>query len=108
MVQHPAEYRWSSYAANAQGAEDIVLTPHGLYLGLASEDYERTTICRDLFRSHLDGELLDEIRDALNHELVLGRSYFKDKIELMTTRPARMGIPGRPRIEEEGVEYYIG
>ena len=39
---------------------------------------------RELFRDHMSAETLHEIRDAVNHELVLGRSYFKDKIEEMT------------------------
>ncbi len=107
MVQHPGEYQWSSYAANAQGADDNVLIPHGLYMALGKEDYERMTAYRDLFRYHIDGELLDEIRDAVNHELILGRSHFKDKIEQMTSRQARLGVPGRPRVEEEGCEYYV-
>ncbi len=105
MVQHPGEYRWSSYAANGQGAEDDVLTPHSLYLALTEEEHKRATVYRDLFRNHVDDELLHEIREALNHELVLGRSYFKDKIEQMTSRQARMGTPGRPRVAEEGAEY---
>ena len=32
--------------------------------------------------------------------LVLGRSCFKDKIQAMIQRQARLGIPERPRIEE--------
>jgi len=40
-------------------------------------------------------------RDSLNHELVLGRSYFKDKIEEMTKRQTRLGQPGKPKVEEE-------
>ena len=43
-----------------------------------------------------------------NHELVLGRSYFKDKIEEITQRQTRIGQAGRPRAEEvEGV-YLVG
>ena len=36
MVDHPAEYRWSSYAANAQGTKDPIITPHPVYLALGS------------------------------------------------------------------------
>ncbi len=107
MVQHPGEYQWSSYAANAQGTEDKVLTPHSLYIALGGEDHERATAYRALFHQHVDDELLHEIRDALNHELVLGRSYFKDKIKQMTSRQVRIGTPGRPRVEEERCEYYV-
>ena len=44
---------------------------------------------------------------AANHELVLGRSYFKDNVEEMTQMQARLGKPGRPRIEEEQGDYLI-
>jgi hypothetical protein len=32
MVEHPADYRWSSYRANAQGEADALIAPHALYL----------------------------------------------------------------------------
>jgi len=37
---------------------------------------------------------------ALNKELVLGRSYFKDKIETITPRRTRPGQRGSPRLKE--------
>ena len=42
MVAHPAEYRWSSYRANAQGEADPVLTPHDLYEALGADAGART------------------------------------------------------------------
>ena len=36
MVKHPAEYRWSSYRANAQGDNDPLIVPHSLYTRSAS------------------------------------------------------------------------
>jgi putative transposase len=107
MVSHAGEYKWSSYGANAQGRVDALLSPHPLYTALGETAADRQYAYRELFRHHLDDILLHEIRDALNHELVLGRSYFKDKIEAMTQRQARLGIPGRPRVEEDGGVYYI-
>jgi putative transposase len=55
----------------------------------------------------MEEDILHEIRDSLNHELVLGRSYFKDTIEQITKRQTRLGKSGRPRIEEESAEYYV-
>jgi len=80
---------------------------HPLYTALGKNAAIRQHAYRELFRHHLDSDALHEIRAALNHELVLGRSYFKDKIEAMTERQARLGIPGRPRAEEEEGTYYI-
>jgi putative transposase len=37
MVEHPAEYRWSSYRANAQGESSALLKPHQLYTAPANE-----------------------------------------------------------------------
>lgn len=47
------------------------------------------------------------IRDTLNHELVLGRSLFTDRIEAMTCRQTALGAPVRPRIEEKAGLYLI-
>ena len=107
MVEHPGEYRWSSYSANAQGHSDPLIEEHPLYIEMGKTTEQRQTAYRELFRCHVDNETLHEIRDALNHELVLGRSYFKDRIEEITKRQARVGLPGRPRIEEEAGMYYV-
>jgi len=42
--------------------------------------------------------ILHEIRKSLNHELVLGHTYFKDNIERITKRQTRLGLTG---IEDE-------
>jgi putative transposase len=107
MVRHPGEYGWSSYAANAQGKVDPLITRHAMYLALDSSEEGRQRAYRELFRHHMDHEELHSIRDALNHELVLGRSHFKDRVEAMTRRQARQGTPGRPRAEEEAGEYSV-
>jgi putative transposase len=107
MVQHAGEYKWSSYGANAQGRPDALLAPHPLYTALAATAAARQHTYRELFRHHMEDALVHEIREALNHELVLGRSYFKDRIEAMTRRQTRLGIPGRPCVEEESGVYYI-
>ena len=39
--------------------------------------------------------MTNHIRESLNYELVLGRSYFKDKIEEITKRQMRIGTSGR-------------
>lgn len=107
MVTHPGEYQWSSYSANAQGKHDTVVTPHSLFMALGASYAQRQTAYRELFRHHIDNDLLHEIREALNHELVLGRSYFKDKIGVLTRRQTRIGQPGRQGIEEEAGSYKV-
>ena len=62
---------------------------------------------RELFENHLNNDTLHDIDKSLNHELVLGRLYFKDKIEEITNKQVRIGVPGRPMIEEEGATYVV-
>lgn len=107
MVQHPAEYAWSSYGANAQGKTDKLITPHPLYFQLGADHEARLHAYRELFNQHLDKTEVHAIREALNQELVLGRDDFKDKIETMLQRQVRPGTPGRPRIEEVSAIYYV-
>ena len=107
MVEHPGEYKWSSYSANAQNGYDGLVERHPMYLELGAIDKDRKTAYRELFRNHMDGDTLHEIRESLKHELVLGRSYFKDRIEEITSSQTRLGIPGRPIIGEEGAIYVV-
>jgi len=107
MVNHPGEYSWSSYHANAQDKPNTVITPHPLYESLGSTKGEKQHAYRELFRYHIDHTTLHDIREALNQELVLGRGDFKERIEQMTQRQTRPGLSGRPRAEEELAHYYI-
>jgi len=105
MVDHPGEYRWSSYQANAQGAVDKLIRYHAEYLALASDPDGRATNYHELFRHQLAPGLVDEMRKALNHELVAGSSQFKDGIEAATGRRVSLGEPGRPRKDEDSRLY---
>lgn len=108
MVNHPGEYKWSSYSANVTNETDYLLEEHPVYMALGESTEERQVAYRELFRHHIDNETLHEIRESVNHELVLRRSNFKDKIEEITNRQTRLGMPGRPRVEEEQGIYYLG
>ena len=108
MVNHPGDYKWSSYPANGQGGIDSIIEYHPLYTELGSSAEVRQAAYRELFRYHMDNDTVHEIRESLNHELVLGRTYFKDRIEEITKRQTRLGQPGRPRVEEEEGVYWVG
>lgn len=97
MVDHPADYRWSSYRANAQGDEESLLQPHSVYLSLGADDLTRQRAYRDLFRYELEAGLVDEIRKATNGNYVLGDSRFAEQIEGVLKRRVQPGKPGRPR-----------
>lgn len=97
MVKGPGEYRYSSYAHNALGKPDSLLTPHPLYLSLHSNPQQRQRAYRHLFRDTLSDDLLTQVRDTTNACLVLGNDHFRDQIEIMLGRSVRHGKRGRPR-----------
>jgi len=72
MVEPPAEYPWTRYAANAQGEPTMVVTPHHLYSALGPGQDARQLRYRELFAFQLDPGLVDEIRTATNGNYALG------------------------------------
>jgi putative transposase len=97
MVRHPADYRWSSYRANAQGEAAPLLQPHPLYLALGAEAGVRQAAYRELFRDRLDSVVIDAIRHATNGNYALGNAQFTEKIAAMVGRRVTPGEAGRPR-----------
>ncbi len=65
LVSDPVDYRWSSYRANALGADDPIIAPHSLYLALGKSPEHRQRSWRGLCREALPPEELFEIRDAV-------------------------------------------
>lgn len=96
MVEHPAEYRWSSYRGNAQGESDARLKPHRLYQSLGKDDASRAAAYRELFRSQLEPGLVDEIRRATNGNYALGSATFAAQVAAALGRRAAPGKSGRP------------
>jgi putative transposase len=97
MVAHPAEYPWSSYAANGRGSGRFALTPHPQYLALAGEEDGRRAAYRALFRQQLAPELIAQIRQATNGNFALGDVKFRQQIALALGRRVEPGQAGRPR-----------
>lgn len=104
MVKHPGDYQWSSYACNAMGKPNTIINAHVIYQQLDNTPESRQFNYRELFNNHLDKQEIHSIRESLNHELVLGRDDFIEKIKQMTDRQVKPGVMGRPKVEEgEGV-----
>ena len=97
MVDDPGSYKWSSYMGNALGEKNALIQPHPLYQSLSDTGAGRANAYRELIRGYIGGNQLDEIRFAMNRELVLGGESFKDNVERMLNRQARPLKPGRPR-----------
>lgn len=96
MVVEPSEYLWSSYQINALGKRSALCTPHQVYLDLGANASERQEIYRSLFKHHLDGTLIENIRLSLNKSLALGSERFKSEIEQSCGRRVRKAKLGRP------------
>jgi putative transposase len=64
MVGDPAQYRWSSHAANAEGRGDSIVSSHAAYDALGTGDTERAAAYRRLFECALPTMVVDEIRKA--------------------------------------------
>lgn len=99
MVAHPAEYRWSSYRANAQGEADALIRPHALYEALGTSAADRQAAYRELFRFELDPGVVDEIRRATNGNFALGNAHFAAQVAAALGRRVTPGKPGRPAKE---------
>jgi len=97
MVDAPGQYLHSSFAFNAAGKHDPLLTPHHVYLGLHENDQRRQQAYRALFREVLTDDQLSQIRQCTNAGAVLGNDRFRKQIELMLGRSVPTGKMGRPR-----------
>lgn len=97
MVTEPNGYTWSSYPCNALGKESALHTPHELYLALGRTKGERMKRYRALFSAHVEGPLLEEIRQSINKGLALGHERFTRQIEELTGQRITPGKRGRPR-----------
>jgi putative transposase len=100
MVRHPAEYKWSSYAANAQGALTLIIQPHGVYMAIGLNASSRLEAYRELFRHSLDIGIVDEIRKVTNGNYVLGSSKFAEQIAEALGRRVIAGKSGRPKLTD--------
>ena len=100
MIEHPADYPWSSCRANTLGEEDSLLTAHRIYRRLGRSDNERQSAYRQLFRAHLPKADIEAIRQATNKAWALGNDRFRAKIEALGARRTSPLPRGRPITEK--------
>jgi len=107
MAEHPGEYKWSSYRANAYGEQDDLLKPHDTYLAIGNSDGERQEAYRELFSTSLDKQDIHAIRESSRFSMPLGNNRFKEQIEQALNVKLGQAKLGRPRVEEEIAVYYV-
>ena len=81
MVEHLADYRWSSYTGNAQGAENELSEAHFQYIALGKNNRERQSNYLELFRYKLDSQMIDRIRSVTNRNYTLGAHDFTTRLQ---------------------------
>ncbi|MEE9336162.1 MAG: transposase [Granulosicoccaceae bacterium] len=96
MVEHPAEYPWTSYRYNAQGDELNLITPHEHYLRLGLPRCKRTKNYRSLFHNCMPSEMMEQIRQSTRGNYALGSDVFVSKVETTLGCRAKRGKAGRP------------
>ncbi|PHS26638.1 MAG: transposase [Methylophaga sp.] len=96
MVNHPADYPWSSYRYNGQGQNNPLITPHPLYKQLGASYQQRRHAYRELFQHQIEPSLIDQIRQASNGGYVLGTERFQQQIAKTIGQRTWRGEPGRP------------
>ncbi len=96
MVASPADYRWTSYAANALGVDNAVLTPHEEYAALGGTADDRQAAYRQLFEHGVDRDERSAVRAALQTGTPLGNDRFKAQVEAMVGRKVGFASRGRP------------
>ena len=74
IVEHPIDYRWSSYSANAEGQPNSLITRHSVYLALGTTGPTRRRKYRALVQSGLEQDTVNEIRHAINSSAILGNT----------------------------------
>lgn len=88
MASSADGHRWSSYAANALGVDDSLVTPHAAYLALGSDAAERQRTYRAVVAEAIPEAETDLIRRELRQQRVLGSDRFKESLGDRSTQTA--------------------
>jgi len=96
MVEHPRQYRWSSYRAHAEGKEDALAAFHPVWRRLGRSHQARQAAYRDLIKEKLDPGFVEALRAATNGGWALGSERFRKQIAKAAGRRAAP-LPKGPR-----------
>ncbi|MGJ4803643.1 transposase [Luteimonas sp. SDU82] len=106
MVAQPEDYLWSSVRTHLGTAQDPLVVPHPVYMGLGDSREVRTAAWREWLHAPLDADETSRIRAYMAQERALGEPRFQAMVEKALNRPAAVRPRGRPvRAKEvEGVD----
>ena len=96
MVDHPRQYKWSSYRAHAEGRQDPLAAFHPVFRRLGRSLAERQEAYRRLFRQDLERSFVEALRAATNGGWAVGGTRFKRRIAKALGRRVTPLPKGRP------------
>jgi putative transposase len=97
LSKSPRDYPWSSYAYNALGKDDEMITPHREFQKLGANHKERARAYRALFKQKISDETASLITESTIKGWALGDTRFVHKIEKLSGRRASQLPKGRPK-----------
>lgn len=104
MVNHPNDYPWSSYKANALGAFSVILTSHKEYLSLSQQREIRLEQYCQLLASQITIEQLNQLKNNLHSGTPMGDPTFKAMVETKLNCSVGLEKQGRPKKIKRRVE----
>ena len=105
IVEHPAEFPWSSFRNNGEAEPSDMLAPHPDYLALGESAGERARHYRSLVTAGLDAGQVAAIRHSTNGNFVLGGKEFIASIAAALGRRVAPARPGRPARGKSGTDH---
>jgi putative transposase len=96
IVDHPADYPWSSYAHHIGTKSDPLINDHALYWALGNTPFDREVAYKHLTEQGLAPEEVDTINSATLKGWALGSEKFKLQLEKLSSRRVRPAKRGRP------------
>lgn len=95
IVDSPEKYKWSSFSFHANGAEDILLDAHPVYLSLGINSQDRIIRYRNFVIQDTSPHIVTKIRHSVEKGLLLADELFERQIveRLKLSRPKKRGRP---------------
>lgn len=97
LVTRPGDYAYSSFAANAFGARDRLITRHATYLCLGRSDAACEAAYRSLFEVEVPAEQIEAIRNATQNNWTAGSEAFRRAVGMRSRRRVAPVQRGRPK-----------
>lgn len=97
MVEHPGEYRWSSYRHHSTGLGEYPIRPNAEWLGLGTTAPERRRRYAELVHEGRKDEDVEQFRRCSRKGIPVGSARFKLQIEAALARRIGDGKRGRPK-----------